>query len=321
MVFINAFPKRYGTKGDDFIGNDPNKDPPAEKMKKAVDEAKRKDRQKLIDKGIDPDDYDELDDLDDEDKEDLDKYKKPTPAEDPDPDEDFPTIINPPFEEEVSGGKKYIIISHPTANGAEVDPGKEGVNSGWGEWMFGGVPIREYWTDKIKESYSVRFTKLEDIYLLDEDGETHHKPTWIWDRGDSWEHGVTGWNAVVCASRFYIEGTINESTIPFYFACDNAAVVYVNGERVGYTEEAFIDRVPPGETSNFKFTDFSDVAFDGEVWAHLYEVDIKPKLIEGGYNEVLVVAANSDENGGRWNKDNNPAGLIFASQFTTTITP
>ena len=323
MVFINAFQKRYGTRGGDFIGNDPSKDPPADKMKKIVDEAKKRDKQKLKDLGLDPDKYDEKDieDLDKEDKDDLDKYKKPTPDEDPADDEDFPTIINPPFEQKTPGGKKYIIISHPTANGAEVDPGKEGVNGGWGSWMFGGVPIRKYWTDKIIESYSTSFAKLEEIYLLDENGKTHHYPTWIWDRGDSWEHGVTGWNAVVCASRFYIEGEINEPEIPFYFACDNAAAVYVNGDLVHYTTHAFKDRDPPGATSDFKFTNFSDVAFDGEVWAHLYEVNIKPKLIEGGYNEVLVIAANSDENGGKWNKDNNPAGLIFGSQFSSTIAP
>ena len=48
----------------------------------------------------------------------------------------------------------------------------------------------------------------------------------------------------------------------------------------------------------------------------MYKIDIKP-LLRQGLNEILIMAANNDESGGRYNDTNNPAGLIFAGQFET----
>ena len=231
--------------------------------------------------------------------------------DDPPPDGDVPTIVTPPFEDgddvdKDSGQRKYVIISTPSVGGAEVDTNNE--------WILPGTSthIKDLWSSTIRNSYPANWNAMMAIT-----SKTGEKPTWIWDREDSWEHGVSGWNAVINASRFYLKGTINEATVPFYFACDNAAALYVNGYRVGYTAESFSGRREPGEFSTWRFEGFTDDDFNGDVWYYIEKVDIKDFLIDG-YNEILVLAANSDENNGKWNKENNPAGLIFGCQFSTS---
>ena len=215
-------------------------------------------------------------------------------------DDDPPTIINPPIIE----GNKYIIISTTSVLGAEVDYKNK--------WLFSGVPIKDYWNNTLSAAYPGEFAAMKAIASAD--GET---ATWIWDREDSWTYGISGAQTIVYASRFNISGTINEASVPFYFACDNAAAMYVNGELVKFTEWAFKDRPEPGPTSAFRFEGFGDAVFDGAVWQHMYEVNIKGYLVQG-YNEILIVAANSDDNDGIYDETNNPAGLIFASQFSTS---
>ena len=138
---------------------------------------------------------------------------------------------------------------------------------------------------------------------------------WIWDTENTYVYGVSG--SVFEATK--VEVTVAESvTVPFYFACDNAAVVYVNGKLAGYTTVALRNSLAIGAAYDpdvFAFLDNNN--FDGrwnEGWVHAYETLI---TLEAGLNEIIVIGANSKrtENTGTANDSydntNNPCGLIF----------
>jgi hypothetical protein len=148
------------------------------------------------------------------------------------------------------------------------------------------------------------------------------KPTWIWDREFSWETGFTGSQIIVYTQKFDINGEIFEDEIPLYFACDNAAVIFVNDKKVAWTTEAFKDGREVPEAAEEGFKGLGHEHFDGSVWNKLYEVDIRPYLVEGEENTIQILAANSanepDPNSPnhQWDIHNNPAGIIFGAVFT-----
>jgi hypothetical protein len=211
-----------------------------------------------------------------------------------------PIIVEPPVIE----GNKYIFISHPTQDhGTIVDP-----RNIWN--LVGGTHIKNHWnTAIINNGYATDWNAMMNIQT-----QNGVQANWVWDRDDSWEYGISGAQYLMYISTFTIADPIVETTVPFYFACDNAAVVYVNGVQVAFTTAALEGRFVPGYTQMFNGCGYAD--FDGDKWQHLYTVDIKPYLTIGN-NEIKVLAANSNENDGRWNKENNPAGLIFACEFST----
>jgi hypothetical protein len=214
-----------------------------------------------------------------------------------------PVIPEPPIVEKEDCLTTYLMLSGANDKSVVVDPNNV--------WTNLGAPIRTLWTNAISGAYPIDWAAMMSIQT--QAGTTAQ---WIWNRMDSWEYGFTGSNLINTVSDFHIQGEILENEVPFYFACDNAAVVFVNGERVAYTTVAFEGgRGPVPDNSAIGFTDFSDAAFNGDVWQHLYKVDIKGFLKQGA-NRIVIVAANSDENNGRWNIDNNPAGLIYACKFT-----
>jgi hypothetical protein len=217
-------------------------------------------------------------------------------------DREIPNIPEPPIIEERECINTYTMISGANDNGVVIDP-----NNSWtGNGNFN-PHIKAVWNNAI--SGSPYYSAMTGITANGKSAQ------WIWDRMDSWEYGFTGSNLINTVSEFNLQGTIMENEVPFYFACDNAAVLFVNGTRVGWTTVSLEDKeVPNNEVTGFE--DFSHNAFNGEVWQYLYMVDIKEYLWQGA-NRIVLVAANSDENNGRWNKDNNPAGLIYACQFNT----
>lgn len=216
-----------------------------------------------------------------------------------------PVIITHPEIE----GNKYIFISHPTQeHGIIVDP-----QNTWN--LVGGMDIKSHWnTTIINNGYATDWNAMMNIQT-----QNGNKANWVWDKNDSWIYGISGAECLLYISTFTVADPIVEATVPFYFSCDNAAVVYVNGQTVAWTTAALENRTIPGYTQ--LFNGYSDADFDGEKWQHLYKVDIKPYLNQNGPNEIKVLAANSDSNGGRWNTENNPAGLIFACEFTTLPQP
>jgi len=216
-----------------------------------------------------------------------------------------PVIVTPPVVE----GNKYIFISHPTqAHGVIVDP-----QNMWN--LAGGTDIKNHWTTTIiNNGYGADWNAMMNIQT-----QAGTQAKWVWDRDDSWEYGISGAQYLMYISTFTLADPIVDATVPFYFACDNAAVVYVNGQKVAWTTAALENCFVPGYTQMFAGCSGAD--FDGEKWQHLYKVDIKSYLNENGPNEIKVLAANSDDNGGRWNKENNPAGLIFACEFSTYPQP
>jgi hypothetical protein len=220
---------------------------------------------------------------------------------------DPPVIPGKPESRLLPDGLEYIIISSPTLQaGAIVDKNNQWQLNGQGE------PIKQFWSNTISAAYPTQWASMMAI-----ETDKGLKANWIWDREDSWIYGISGAQYLLYVCAFNVEGTINETSIPFYFACDNAAVVYVNGQKVACTEVALQNRFVPeyGQA----FNGCSDADFDGNEWQYLYQVDIRPYMVNNAHNEIKVLAANSDDNNGTWNRENNPAGLIFASKFSTTI--
>ena len=151
-------------------------------------------------------------------------------------------------------------------------------------------------------------------------------PAWIWDRPDSWMWGTTGSEIIHYTTEFVIDDLADivlrdgasdpakgKYGVPIWFAADNAAVLYVNGSLVRYTDMAI-----KGAVENYyEFTDLSDAGFDGNKWQKVYYADLYPFLQEGP-NSVVFFAANSEHVAGDTQNDgynitNNPCGLIFAS--------
>jgi len=212
-----------------------------------------------------------------------------------------PIIIEPPIIVEGPCIITYTMISGANDNGIVIDPANN--------WRLNneGDPIKTVWNNGISSSpYYNALTGIE---------ANGKKAQWIWDRMDSWEYGFTGSNLINTVSEFVLQGEIVEETVPFYFACDNAAVLFVNGVRVGYTES--LEGKPLPASPAIGFTDFSREAFSDIAWQYIAMADIKDFLVQGN-NKIVIVAANSDECNGTYNLDNNPAGLIYACQFTTS---
>jgi len=214
-------------------------------------------------------------------------------------------VVNDPPIVEADGCKTTIsIISGAKRNDIIVDPAD--IWNGSGTWD---TDIKNVWNAGISTSpYYAAMTGI--TAKVDEESKTAN---WIWHRMDSWETGFTGSNLINTVNEFTIVGDIVESEVMFYFACDNAAVLFVNGNRVTYTPSLEGKWIP--ENPNQMFSDFTSDAFDDNSWQHIVAVDIRGYLKEGP-NKIVIVAANNDENGGMYNTDNNPAGLIYACQFT-----
>ena len=148
------------------------------------------------------------------------------------------------------------------------------------------------------------------------DGTT---PTWIWDTEYESYFTQEGSKSVIYSSKFTIEGEIAEKTVPFYFACDNVAAVYVNGDLAGYTgvcfepyeyQGAWYHPVIPFATDAFRFVGFGANEFNNDNWNHVYKVDIK-KFLRNGSNVIRIIAANSI-----YDPLYNPTGLLFACEFS-----
>jgi len=147
---------------------------------------------------------------------------------------------------------------------------------------------------------------------------------WIWDDEDTYQYGVTG-----DVKEFKIPVEVPEDvTVTFYFAADNAAVVYVNGKMAGWTTVALRGPAPIGAayvgTSVFGGLTYGD--FDGGWaggWVHAYAISID---LEEGDNEIIVIAANSKQTVGTgtendgYNTTNNPCGVVFGFEAPATET-
>jgi len=208
-------------------------------------------------------------------------------------------IPDPPIEERDGCVTAISMISGARSNDIVVDP--NGIWNGNGTWSS---DIKTVWNAGI--SGSPYYGALMGITA---GGKTAN---WIWHRMDSWEEGFTGSNFINTVSDFNIDGEILDNEVMFYFACDNAAVLFVNGTRLAYTPSLDGKWIP--ETPNQVFPDFTSAGFHDNLWQHIVAANIKPYLKQGG-NRLVIVAANNDENGGMYNTDNNPAGLIYACQF------
>ena len=217
-------------------------------------------------------------------------------------------------------GKKQTIVIVSSGN----DKGAVEVNSLENSWSMPGssVDIKTFWNNTLKSSYLAVFNDM--MAIKTKGGKSAQ---WIWDRSDSWAWGESGSEIILYTKKIFIDGNIiprdAEWSVPVYFACDNAAIVYVNGQFAGLTEDAFANRLQPrGPMGSFRFiNNLSDNAFNGNVWQRVYYAEIAPFLKQGD-NEIVFYAANSERVIGNtqnnyYDVTNNPAGLIFACKFNT----
>ena len=202
-----------------------------------------------------------------------------------------------------------VTVIVPYASNNTID-GAEIVGS-----VPGGIyPLPETWNNEMRRvGYGDLLDKLEAMGA-----------EWIWDNANTYQYGVSG--SVV---EFEIDVDIDAAiSVPFIFAADNAAAVYVNGFLAGWTTRAMratADNrayVPGGP-----FGDLTDSVFDGgweSGWAHIYEIELN--LVEGE-NTIIIVAANSKQTVGTgtpndgYNNTNNPCGLIFGFEVPTPVVP
>ena len=209
---------------------------------------------------------------------------------------------------------KYVILSLPSeiikepigTEAYEVDI--------YNNFYLDGTPIKDYWNERMG-GY------MDSLKVIKNSKGKY--ATWIWDRPNPWIYGSSGAQAIVIASRFDIpEGyEIVESEVMFYFACDNAAVLFVNGTYVAKTDCAFkgiTKNLPgPGTPDTWRFDGYTVNNFrdTGSEWQEVYGYDIKD-LLQPGFNEILLVCANSDEHEIGLNNTNNPAGALYACEFS-----
>ena len=150
---------------------------------------------------------------------------------------------------------------------------------------------------------------------------------WIWGAENTYVYGITGsvWGTEMTVY------TDTAETVPIYFAADNVAAIYVNGQLAAWTTIAFEGRdiaqtLPeadnPTEAAALVFKKLSHSGFDGrwdEGWTHAYESHIN---LTPGENTITIIAANSAQadygDNVNYNSTNNPCGLIFGFELTCT---
>ena len=161
-----------------------------------------------------------------------------------------------------------------------------------------------------------------DRVLADQDAYKAMKAMgaeWVWNTDDTYIYGVSG--SVYEDEFTFTAGEAGSNTL--YFAADNAAVIYVNGKLVGYTEVAFnTPGNPPAELlEDFDRDDLTAKAFDGgwaTGWNYSYSVDFD---YEAGENTITIIAVNSAQTIGTgtdndgYNELNNPCGLLFGFEI------
>lgn len=203
----------------------------------------------------------------------------------------------------------------------EVDPmyiyvGESGYNS-YGTKVVSdleyGAIVTESRLPKIWED-QLDTTKLQTLYDMG--------AKWIWastEDGtiDTYQYGVVGSEA-----KFEITvGSPKDQEVTIHFVCDNAAVIYVNGELAACTATAFNGKMnlpqtlTPDITAQKFFKTLGADEFDHPVgaWSFVYSEKINLKQ---GENKIVIYAANTaaipDTETYWYNTDNNPCGLIFA---------
>jgi hypothetical protein len=212
------------------------------------------------------------------------------------------------------------IVSRPVVGGKafEVDPSR-GYNGG-GLYR---PDIKTFWDGRVGYNAQWKADMTKDL-------PAGLEPTWIWNREDPWMNGESGAQQLIVASTFWIEnlgnvrgngsgGTGNAETEIFLrYACDNVAVVFVNGTYVSHTTNALHNRPVPTRDG---FDRLCHTAFDGDKYAPIYYVNIKPFLKQGD-NIIEILAANSSncfnkcceaKDAQKYDLVNNPAGIMFSA--------
>ena len=170
---------------------------------------------------------------------------------------------------------------------------------------YAGGDIKAYWNARMQGDF---------------DSLTALGATWIWDRSDSWEYGLSGSAVIHWTTAFDLDEAEFASLpaeIPLWFACDNAAVLFVNEQRVAYTAALEGFNVPEWGQLFKTLNDAEGFGSLEQHWSVISRADIAPYLVAGS-NQIVFYAANSDECDETYDKTNNPCGLIFSTQINVS---
>ena len=209
------------------------------------------------------------------------------------------------ISDEWTEGGTYIVDS-----GTDGTPANTWVGPGWY-----GPNIKDFWTSRLSDKDALDGAK------------------WVWSRSDSWMYGATGSQIIHYTMGFEIDGEIENDEVNIYFAADNAAVLFVNGTRVAYTEVALTNSVTTDNQGNFaEVPDWTpkvpESLGDGfnlknginpDHWWNVYSAEIKD-LLKQGPNDIVFYAANHDDMNGVFGITDNPCGLIFKSDVISVKT-
>ena len=140
---------------------------------------------------------------------------------------------------------------------------------------------------------------------------------WIWDAECTHIYGSSG--SIYEESFAFNAAKAGSSTL--YLACDNAAVVYLNGKLAGYTTVAFKESgsgiEPAADLVKWDKKDLVASVFNGgwsDGWCNAYGIEIN---FEKGFNTLTIIALNSIGTTGSgtandtYNEKTNPCGVIF----------
>ena len=203
--------------------------------------------------------------------------------------------------------KNITILSRASTNVVELDDMYYMINP------EAPVNFKNMWNDNLLAADPVLFNTLMGI----EKNGVNAK--WVWDgeyKDTLAAYGITGSRATIDTETFTIPNDyeLPESAV-FYYACDNAAVVFVNGTWVGCTSYAFYGDEYFGKElpTSAIFKTLDNDTFNGDAWQHVYSAQIAGAL-KHDENKITIYAANSAGTE-VWNDTNNPCGLIYACSF------
>jgi len=133
---------------------------------------------------------------------------------------------------------------------------------------------------------------------------------WIWGISDPNSTELNGQNLIVSETSIDIPAGYSAiQNANFYYACDNAAVIYVDKHFIGYSTDAFA--VPPPDLSYpFQFGTVDNSLLNDNDFNHVYCYPIPKDLLTAGSHKIKIYALNS-----KTDNTQNAAGLIYACSF------
>ena len=142
------------------------------------------------------------------------------------------------------------------------------------------------------------------------------KAEWVWDRPQSWSFG--GNEIIFYHTTVDIPAGAKIDPAPFAFSCDNAAVLYVNGEAVAWSKA--INGHVPAYGEGLSDLSVKVIDYDADPVSTV-TYDIVNDLVPGQVNTIDFYAVNADvTNDSRYTEETmNPGLFIYAGKISYEV--